>query len=85
MRIPRATALVFTLVLACNTVSAGSGLLGLDHRVSYDNHGVWRRKNQDILMYRTIITVGAGAIWFGDNDRLGDTFWRSVDAMIWTS
>ena len=35
-------------------------------------------------MYGTIGTVIGGALVFGDNDQLGDTFWRSVDAMVIT-
>ena len=72
------------LVLAISPAWAGSGLLGLDHPVAYDNSGIWKRSNQEILLYGSIITVGAGAIWLGDNDRLGDTFWRSVDSMVIT-
>ncbi|TPG50512.1 phosphatase PAP2 family protein [Rhodanobacter glycinis] len=64
------------------TAIAGGGPLGIDHRLHYDNSGIWKRGNQNALMYGTIITVGAGALVFGDNDKLGDTFWRSVDAMV---
>ncbi|MEI7037390.1 phosphatase PAP2 family protein [Fulvimonas yonginensis] len=61
---------------------ASGGPLGIDHRVHYDNSGIWKRSNQKTLMYGTIFTVGAGALAFGDHDQLGDTFWRSVDAMV---
>ncbi len=36
-------------------------------------------------MYGTIFTVAGGALAFGDHDRLGDTFWRSVDALVISS
>jgi undecaprenyl-diphosphatase len=64
---------------------AGSGILGLDHPVTYDNSGIWKRSNQQILIYGTIATVGAGALWFGDDNQLGDTFWRSVDSVAITA
>lgn len=64
------------------TAMAGGGPLGIDHRIHYDNSGIWKRGDQNALMYGTIITVGAGALAFGDNDKLGDTFWRSIDAMV---
>ena len=83
MSIRRLAALV--LVLACNPGWAGSGILGLDHPVTYDNSGIWKRSNQEILIYETIATVGAGALWFGDDNKLGDTFWRSVDSMAVTA
>jgi len=61
---------------------ASDGPLGIDHRLHYDNSGIWKRSNQTALMYGTIITVAGGALAFGDQDKLGDTFWRSVDAMV---
>ncbi|MCW8808297.1 MAG: phosphatase PAP2 family protein, partial [Rhodanobacter sp.] len=60
---------------------ASGGPLGIDHRLHYDNSGIWKRSNQKAFMYGTILTVGAGALAFGDDNKLGDTFWRSVDAM----
>jgi undecaprenyl-diphosphatase len=77
--------LSFLLVLAVpGTAYASGGPLGIDHRLHYDNNGIWNRGDQDTLMYGTILTVGAGALTFGDQDKLGDTFWRSVDAMAFT-
>jgi undecaprenyl-diphosphatase len=73
------------LLFGCGTACAGSGILGLDHPVAYDNSGIWKRSNQEILIYGSIVTVGAGALWFGDDDKLGDTFWRSVDSMAVTA
>jgi undecaprenyl-diphosphatase len=64
---------------------AGGGPLGIDHRLHYDNRGIWKRSNQTALIYGTIATVGIGALAFGDHDKLGDTFWRSVDAMAVSS
>ncbi|NMW23249.1 phosphatase PAP2 family protein, partial [Rhodanobacter denitrificans] len=72
-------------ILASGAVHAGGGPLGIDHRVHYDDSGIWKRSNQNALMYGTIGTVVGGALVFGDNDQLGDTFWRSVDAMVITS
>lgn len=66
------------------TAAAGGGPFGIDHRLHYDNRGIWNRSDQNALMYGTIVTVGIGALAFGDQDKLGDTFWRSVDAMVVT-
>lgn len=63
---------------------AGGGPFGIDHRVSYDNSGIWKRSNQKILLYGTVVTVGVGALAEGGDTRLGDTFWRSVDSMVAT-
>lgn len=72
------------LLLACTLPApafAGGGPLGIDHRLHYDNRGIWKRSNQTALMYGSILAVGGGALAFGNQDKLGDTFWRSVDAM----
>ena len=81
MRTKQYLACLAALAISGNAI-AGGGPLGIDHRLHYDNSGIWKRGNQNALMYGTIITVGVGALVFGDNDKLGDTFWRSVDAMV---
>ena len=73
-------ALCLVAVMVPGLTRAGGGPFGIDHRVRYDNSGIWRRSNQNILLYGTLVTVGAGALWLGDDDPLGDTFWRSVDS-----
>ncbi len=73
---------VLAAVVASGTAIAGGGFFGIDHVVTYDNSGIWKRSNQDIVMYGTILTVSVGALALGDQDKLGDTFWRSVDAMV---
>lgn len=66
-------------------VMASGGPLGIDHRIHYDNSGIWKRSNQNVLIYGTLVTVAGGALAFGDQDKLGDTFWRSVDALAVTA
>ncbi|GAA0889307.1 phosphatase PAP2 family protein [Rhodanobacter soli] len=72
-------------ILVSGAAHAGGGPLGIDHRIHYDNSGIWKRSNQNALMYGTVTAVVGGALVFGDNDQLGDTFWRSVDAMVISS
>ncbi len=72
-----------TLAGGSNAYAAG-GPFGIDHRLHYDNSGIWNRNNQKALMYGSILTVGVGALALGDDSKLGDTFWRSVDSMVIT-
>lgn len=67
-----------------STAYAAGGPFGIDHRLHYDNSGIWNRNNQKALMYGSILTVGVGALALGDDSKLGDTFWRSVDSMVFT-
>jgi undecaprenyl-diphosphatase len=61
------------------------GPFGIDHRIAYDDSGIWARNNQKILMGATIVTVVGGSLALGDQDKLGDTFWRSLDSMAVSS
>ena len=61
---------------------AGDGPLGIDHRLSYDNSGIWSRSNQKALRNAMIVTVAAGCLWEGGETRLGKTFWQSLDASL---
>lgn len=70
--------------LASANAWAGGGFLGIDHRVAYDNSGIWNRNIQTGILYGTIFTVGASALALGDQDSFGDTAWRSVDSMVLT-
>jgi len=80
------SSLLFCLaLLGSGSALASGGPLGIDHRIHYDNTGIWKRSNQKVLIYGTITTVVGGALVFGDQDKLGDTFWRSVDALAVTS
>ena len=69
------------LALVHVSIAHAGGPFGIDHRVHYDDHGVWNRNVQLGVEYGTLLTVAGGALVFGDQDKLGDTFWRSVDAV----
>src|SRR5579871_5367087 len=61
---------------------AGGGPLGIDHRVGYDDSGIWARHDQLLLEDGVIVTEVAGGLWLGGEDRLGKTFWQSIDATV---
>jgi undecaprenyl-diphosphatase len=71
-------------LLASASAMASGGPFGIDHRIHYDDSGIWKRSIQDVMIYGMIATVVGGALAFGDRDKLGDTFWRSVDALAVT-
>lgn len=66
-------------------VQAAGGPLGIDHRWSYDDSGIWKRSNQQALEYGLIAGVAAGALWEGGESQIGRTFWTSVDASLASS
>ena len=82
-RRPRLTvrlSLLLALLLRVPTSVAGGGLFGIDHELTYDNSGIWRRSNQEVLEYGLIGGEVVGAIWEGGETRFGRTLWQSVDA-----
>lgn len=81
----------FVALLVCICAAApvqkaiAGGPFGIDHLIAYDNSGIWARHNQKALMGATILTVVGGSLVLGDQDKLGDTFWRSLDSMAVSS
>jgi undecaprenyl-diphosphatase len=63
---------------------AGCGLFGIDHKVQFDDSGIWARSNQRVVEAGTVLAVVGGALWEGSESRRagpsGDrpTRWRSV-------
>jgi membrane-associated phospholipid phosphatase len=62
------------------TAQAAGGPFGIDHEWRYDQTGIWGRNEQLGLEYGVIVTEGIGALWLGNDDPLGHTFWQSIDA-----
>ena len=68
-------------LVAMGTAQAG-GPLGIDHRLNFDDSGIWKRRNQLILQDVTPLVILAGALWEGDDTRFGHTSWQSIDSML---
>ncbi|HET7366608.1 MAG TPA: phosphatase PAP2 family protein [Burkholderiales bacterium] len=60
---------------------ATQALAGLDHKVEYDNSGIWNRDNQNLLRYGALLTTVGIALWEGGDTRLGRNAWQSVDSV----
>jgi undecaprenyl-diphosphatase len=74
--------LLITLTLATPRAQAGGGLLGLDHAVSLDDHGIWARRNQQVLLTAMLAGEAGVALYEGGDTRLGRTMWQSIDATV---
>ncbi|HEX6549220.1 MAG TPA: phosphatase PAP2 family protein [Gammaproteobacteria bacterium] len=82
----RHVVLLSGLLLSIPTMSfAAGGPLGIDHRLPYDNSGIWARHNQLLLQDGVILTELGGALWLGGNTRLGKTFWTAIDSSAFTA
>jgi membrane-associated phospholipid phosphatase len=61
---------------------AASGPLGIDHRLSYDDSGIWKRSNQTALLGLMVAGELAGGLWEGGETRLGKTYWQAIDSSL---
>ena len=57
----------------------------LDHRLAYDNHGIFYRPYQLDFEHGVMAAEGLGALWFGARSRLGRTFWQAIDSSLYTA
>lgn len=79
--------LLCALCLPCLSfpAHAGGGPFGIDHRVTYDDSGIWNRSIQKDLAMGVALTTIGGAV-FADNDtRMGRTFDQALDSMVLTA
>jgi undecaprenyl-diphosphatase len=61
---------------------AGCACAGFDHVIEYDQSGIWARKYSEALQYGVIATEIGGALWLGNDNELGHTFWQTIDASV---
>ena len=66
------------LLLVSCVAPASAG--GIDHILTYDNSGIWKRTNQTALVNTLIAGEIVGAVWEGGETRLGKTFWQAIDS-----
>ena len=72
-------------LLSPEQAAAAGGPLRIDHRLPYDDSGIWKRSDQLVLAKAVIVTEIGGALWSGGEDRIGQTYWRTVDASAFSA
>jgi len=73
-----AAGLAATLLIGMQDAAAS----GLDHRIGYDDSGVWSRTSQRVMLGTLFVAEAGGALWQGGETRLGRTLWQSMDATV---
>ncbi|MFS8137944.1 MAG: phosphatase PAP2 family protein [Thermomonas sp.] len=82
LRLRVTTGALLSMLPAC---AFAGGPLGIDHRVAFDNSGIWKRSYQKDLAAGAALTVLGGALFADSDTRLGRTFDQSLDAMVFTA
>ena len=75
-------ALAVLLALHPPNADAGGGPFGIDHAWGLDQSGLWARKYQLGLEYAVVGVEVGGALWYGNDDRLGHAFWQAADSTL---
>jgi undecaprenyl-diphosphatase len=76
----RRALMVVLLTFAWGSARAGGGPLGIDHELHRDRSGIWSPANQTAIEYGVMATEAAGALWLGNDNGVGHTFWQTIDA-----
>jgi acid phosphatase family membrane protein YuiD len=82
LRKPPLLAAASSLLLLASLARTPECFAGIDHLVSSDDSGIWRRTNQEVVEYGLIAAEVGGALWYGGETRIGRTFWQSIDASV---
>ena len=78
-----ALALIFE-VTGVHAAEVSRGPLGIDHRLAFDNHGIWSHNLQVGLQTGIVAGAVGVALYEGSESRLGRTAWQSIDSMVLT-
>jgi PAP2 superfamily len=82
MQGPRVSRLPASIACAALALSATTASAGFDHRIGYDDSGIWSRNTQKALAAGVIAFEAGGALWLGADDRFGRTLWQTIDASV---
>ena len=67
-----------SLALAATAACAG----GIDHRLTYDNSGIWNHNVELSVMYTMIAGEVACGFWEGGEAPPGKTCWQAIDSSV---
>jgi len=73
---------VSRVVLAGALAWCSGAFGGFDHKVPFDESGIWDRDVQKGVQYTTIAVILGSALWEGGETPLGRTSWQAVDSTI---
>ena len=73
------------LVLLFPRQALAGNPFGIDHKVAYDDSGLWKRSVQTRLAAGTALAIIGGALFTDNDSRLGKTFDRTLDAVAFTA
>lgn len=73
---------VFVAAACAAGAAAAGGPLGIDHRLNFDERGLWDRSSQRFVRFGAAALVIGAALWEGSDSRLGRTLWKSTESLV---
>ena len=70
------------IALLLSALTCGCARAGIDHEIGFDQSGIWARSYQTGLEYGVVAVEVAGALWLGNDNQVGHTFWQTIDASV---
>ncbi len=61
-------------------LASSPAIAGIDHELGYDKDGLYSQNFQTVLEASVIAAEVTGALWLGNDDPLGHTFWQTIDS-----
>ena len=77
-----ASQLLLFLALLPGIAHAGGGPFGIDYELGRGDTGIFNRNAQTGLEVGSWAFVAAGALFLGNDNKLGHTFWQSADSAV---
>ena len=74
--------LLLFLALVPASAHAGGGPFGIDYELGRGDTGIFNRNAQTGLEVGSWAFVAAGALFLGNDNELGHTFWQSADSAV---
>ncbi len=69
--------------LGLHVTQAGAcGWSAIDHKIAYDQSGVWSPDAYRSLLIGLSVAQVGGALWEGAESRFGKTMWQGIDAQL---
>jgi len=69
--------------LGLHVTQAGAcGWSSIDHKIGYDQSGVWNPDAYRSLLIGLSVAQVGGALWEGAESRFGKTMWQGIDAQL---
>jgi len=81
MHLIRQSLVACSLLALLSSAPARAEGLPIDHKLKFDDSGIWKRGVQLTVVNSVVFGTAAVALWEGSDTRFGKTAWQSIDSL----